>query len=60
MKMPVAQAQMLPFAATVGSVWKAIVSAGPEKTQMKNILEDTASATTLTVHTGTEGIVCDD
>lgn len=51
---------MPPFAAAVGSVWKAIVSAGKEKTQMKNILEDTASATTLTVHTGTEGIVRDD
>lgn len=60
MKMPVAQAPMPLFAAVRGSVWRASVSVRTEKTQMKNILETTVTAATLTVHTGTAGIMCDD
>lgn len=43
------------FAATEGVAWKASASATKEKTRMKNIPEDTASALTLTVRNGKTG-----
>ena len=58
MKIVVAQAQTPLFAAIGEYVLRVSVSVRPEKTQKKYIREATASATTLNVHTGTTGIIC--
>lgn len=45
------------FAATEGAAWRASASVTKEKTRMRNIPGDTASALTLTVRNGKTGMM---
>lgn len=54
------QVRTILFAATGGGAWRASVSATKEKTRMNCLTEDTASAQTMTVRTGTTGTMCED
>lgn len=55
MMMRAAWGRATPFAATEGVVWRASASATKDKTQVKNIAEDSLSVLTLTVRNGKTG-----
>lgn len=60
MKIGAGQVRTTLCAATGGGAWRASASVPKEKTRMKNISEDTANAQTLTVRTGTTGMMCEE